>query len=202
MIRREKPPQSSPQRLGDDLAVEGIAVVRSGFSSRLTIQRSAKITISRKMTSAIEVMKSSVIRGGKMAAKWLLKSDPEHYSFYDLERDGKTVWDGISNNLALKNLRNVRRGELVMVYHTGAERAVVGLAEAVSDPYPDPQQKDARLVVIDLRAKGRLARPVTLDEIKKSTTLKKFDLVRLPRLSVMPVSDAQWTTLLTMAGMK
>lgn len=135
-----------------------------------------------------------------MAAKWLLKSDPEHYSFYDLARDGKTVWDGISNNLALKNLRNVRRGDLMMVYHTGAERAAVGLAEAASDPYPDPKQNDPRLVVIDLQAKGKLARPVTLDEIKKSGALKNFDLVRLPRLSVMPVSDAQWNTLLAMAA--
>src|SRR5208283_5991720 len=107
-----------------------------------------------------------------MAAKWLLKSDPEHYSFSDLERDGETVWDGIANNLALKNLRNVRRGDLVMVYHTGDERAAVGLAEAVSDPYPDPQQKDARLVVIDLQVKQKLRRPVTLDEIKQSSTLK------------------------------
>jgi predicted RNA-binding protein with PUA-like domain len=135
-----------------------------------------------------------------MAAKWLLKSDPEHYSFSDLEHDGKTVWDGISNNLALKNLRNVRRGDLVMIYHTGDERAAVGLAEAVSDPYPDPQQKDARLAVIDLRAKGKLPRPVSLDEIKQSSALKNFDLVRLPRLSVMPVSDAQWNTLLAMAA--
>ena len=137
-----------------------------------------------------------------MPAKWLLKSDPEHYSFFDLERDGKTVWDGIANNLALKNLRNVRRGDRVLVYHSGTERAVVGLAEAVSDPYPDPRQKDARLVVIDLEAKEKLARPVTLDAIKKSAALKNFDLVRLPRLSVMPVSEAQWNTLMAMAGIK
>jgi predicted RNA-binding protein with PUA-like domain len=137
-----------------------------------------------------------------MAAKWLFKSDPDHYSFFDLERDGKTVWDGISNNLALKHLRNVRRGDLVMVYHTGAERAAVGLAEAASDPYPDPQQHDPRLAVIDLQARKKLARPVTLDEIKKSSMLKNFDLVRLPRLSVMPVSDEQWNTLLAMAAKK
>ena len=137
-----------------------------------------------------------------MAAKWLLKSDPDHYSFSDLERDGQTVWDGISNNLALKNLRSVRRGDMMLVYHTGNERAVVGLAEAASDPYPDPQQKDARLVVIDLRTKEKLARPVTLDEIKKSSVLKNSDLVRLPRLSVMPVSENQWTTILAMAGKK
>jgi predicted RNA-binding protein with PUA-like domain len=137
-----------------------------------------------------------------MAAKWLLKSDPEHYSYFDLERDGKTVWDGIANNLALKNLRNVRRGDQVVVYHTGDERAAVGLAEAASDPYPDPKQKDPRLVVIDLQAKGKLARPVSLDEIKKSTAFKNFDLVRLPRLSVMPVSDAHWNALLAMAEKK
>jgi predicted RNA-binding protein with PUA-like domain len=137
-----------------------------------------------------------------VAAKWLLKSDPEHYSFQDLERDGKAVWDGISNNLALKHLRNVRRGDRVLVYHTGGERAVVGLAEAVSDPYPDPQQKDARLVVIDLRAEGALGQPVTIDEIKKTAALKDFALVRLPRLSVMPVTDAQWTAILKMAGTK
>src|ERR1700733_11382286 len=109
-----------------------------------------------------------------MAAKWLLKSDPEHYSFFDLERDGKTVWDGISNNLALKHLRNVHHGDLVIIYHTGAERAAVGLAEAASDPYPDPEQKDPRLAVIDLQVKKKLARPVTLDEIKKSSALKGF----------------------------
>lgn len=137
-----------------------------------------------------------------MAAKWLLKSDPEHYSFHDLERDGQTVWDGISNNLALKNLRSVRCGDRAIIYHTGAERAAVGLAEVASDPYPDPQQKDPRLVVIDLRAKEKLPRPVTLDEIKNMGALKKFDLVRLPRLSVMPVSDAQWKTIMSAAGLK
>lgn len=134
-----------------------------------------------------------------MAAKWLLKSEPGHYSFSDLERDGKTVWDGISNNVALKHLRDVRRGDSVMVYHTGDERAIVGIAEAASDPYPDPKQKDARLVVIDLKAGKKLARPVTLDEIKKSEAFRDFDLVRLPRLSVMPVSDAQWTRLMAMS---
>ena len=137
-----------------------------------------------------------------MAAKWLLKSDPEHYSFSDLARDGKTVWDGISNNLALKHLRNVRRGDRIIVYHTGDERAAVGLAEAASDPYPDPQKKDARLVVIDLQAKQRFASPVTLDEIKKTAGLKGFDLVRLPRLSVMPVTDSQWNAILAMAAKK
>jgi predicted RNA-binding protein with PUA-like domain len=135
-----------------------------------------------------------------MAARWLFKSDPQHYSYFDLERDGKAVWDGISNNLALKHLRNVRRGDLVLVYHTGDERVVVGLAVAASDPYPDPKQKDPRLVVIDLKATEKLGRPVTLDEIKKSAALKNFELVRMPRLSVMPVTEAQWSIILALAA--
>ncbi len=134
-----------------------------------------------------------------MAANWLLKSDPETYSFFDLERDGKAVWDGVANNMALKNLRSMKRGDQVMIYHTGDERAAVGLAEAASDPYPDPKQKDPRLVVIDLKVKGKLLRPVGLDEIKKSALFKDFDLVRISRLSVMPVSDAHWNAVIAMS---
>ncbi|HEV3277176.1 MAG TPA: EVE domain-containing protein [Terriglobia bacterium] len=128
--------------------------------------------------------------------KWLLKSDPDTYSFADLERDGQTRWDGVSNNLALKNLRSAHRGDAVLVYHTGDEKAVVGLAEVTSDPYPDPKQNDPRLVVVDLKAGRRLSRPVPLAEIKQQASLKDFELVRLPRLSVMPVSDAQWKAIL------
>ncbi|PYU99723.1 MAG: EVE domain-containing protein [Acidobacteria bacterium] len=135
-----------------------------------------------------------------MAAKWLFKSDPDTYSFADLERDGQTVWDGVSNNLALKHLRSVHRGDQALIYHTGDEKAVVGLAEVVNDAYADPKQKDSRLVVVDVKAAGRLARPVSLDEIKKQAALKDFDLVRLPRLSVMPVSEAQWNAIMKLAG--
>lgn len=134
-----------------------------------------------------------------MASKWLLKSDPDTYSFLDLVRDGRTVWDGVSNNLALKHLRNMRGGDLAFIYHTGEERAVVGLAEILSDAYPDPKQKDPRLVVVDLKAGQKLPRPVSLDEIRKHATLKSFDLARLPRLSVMPVTDAQWNAILALA---
>ncbi|HUI42019.1 MAG TPA: EVE domain-containing protein [Terriglobia bacterium] len=131
--------------------------------------------------------------------KWLLKSDPETYSFAHLERDGRTRWDGVANNLALKHLRSFRPGDAVLIYHTGAERALVGTAEAVSGPYQDPKQKDARLVVVDLKAGPRLARPVPLDEIKRQPALKNFDLVRMSRLSVMPVSEAHWRLLMSMA---
>ena len=131
--------------------------------------------------------------------KWLFKSDPETYSFSDLEREGKTVWDGVSNNLALKHLRSVRKGDSVLIYHTGVERALVGIAEVLSDAYPDAKQKDPRLVVVDIKAVERLPRPVSLDEIKKRSSLKDFPLVRLPRLSVMPVSEKQWEELRALA---
>ncbi len=130
---------------------------------------------------------------------WLLKSDPDTYSFSDLLRDGKTVWDGVSNNLALKHLRSMRGGDLALIYHTGEERAVVGEARILSDPYPDPKQKNPRLVVVDLAAQGELAWPVGLDEIRKQAALKNFDLVRLPRLSVMPVSESQWSAIMSRA---
>ena len=134
-----------------------------------------------------------------MAAKWLLKSDPETYSYADLERDQRTLWDGVSNNLALKHIRSMRKGDQALVYHTGDEKAVVGLAKILSDPYPDPKHKDGRLAVMDIAAEKRLARPVSLDEIKKNAAFKDFALVRLPRLSVMPVSEAQWEALLALA---
>ncbi len=134
-----------------------------------------------------------------MASKWLLKSDPEEYSFSDFLRDGKTVWDGVSNNLALKNLRSMLRGDLAFMYHTGDERAVVGTAEIVSDAYPDPKKKNPRLVVVEVAAKEKKARAVGLDEIKAQPSLKNFDLVRLPRLSVMPVTESQLNAILALA---
>ncbi|MGH9356083.1 MAG: EVE domain-containing protein [Terriglobia bacterium] len=135
-----------------------------------------------------------------MAAYWLFKSDPEHYGFSDLVREGRTVWDGVSNNLALKNLRAVRPGDTALIYHTGGEKCIVGVAEITSEPYPDPKQMNTRLVVVDIKALHALPGPVPLDKIKKESTLQDFDLVRLPRLSVMPVSNAQWKTLLQLAG--
>jgi len=133
-----------------------------------------------------------------LAQKWLFKSDPETYSLSDLEREGKTVWDGVTNNLALKHLRSVHKGDSVLIYHTGDERAILGIAEVLRDAYPDPKRKDSRLVVVDIKAVKRLQRPVSLDEIKKQASLKEFALVRLPRLSVMPVSESQWTELLAL----
>ncbi|MEP7340797.1 MAG: EVE domain-containing protein [Acidobacteriota bacterium] len=130
-----------------------------------------------------------------MAKRWLFKTEPSEYSYDDLERDKKTVWDGVSNNQALKNLREVRLGDEILIYHTGNDKAIVGLAEAVSEAYADPNEKDDHLLVINLKPKRRFPRPVELSEIKATEELKEFDLVRLPRLSVMPVSKEYWQVL-------
>jgi predicted RNA-binding protein with PUA-like domain len=134
-----------------------------------------------------------------MASRWLFKTEPTAYSWSDLERDGRTTWDGVKNALALKHLGAVREGDEVLVYHTGDEKAAVGVARVARGTYPDPRQKDARLVVVDLRPVRALARPVTLAEMRAERKLAGFDLLRLPRLSVMPVSAAQWTAILALA---
>ncbi|HEY8503343.1 MAG TPA: EVE domain-containing protein [Gemmataceae bacterium] len=123
---------------------------------------------------------------------WLFKEEPGTYNFADLERDGKTVWGGVRNALARKHLREVRRGDRIWFYHTGKEKAVVGEMEAVADAGPDPSGGDAGAVAVEVRPVRRLARPVGLERIKKDPLLSKWDLVRLPRLSVMPVSPEQW----------
>ena len=130
---------------------------------------------------------------------WLFKEEPTNYSFDELVKDGKTVWSGVKNPLAQKHLRSVKRGDRIFYYHTGDEKAVVGLARAASDAYPDPGKKDPKLPVFDIEAEKAMPRPVTLAEIKADPKLKAFDLVRLPRLSVMPVSDDQWKAIEGMA---
>jgi predicted RNA-binding protein with PUA-like domain len=130
---------------------------------------------------------------------WLLKTEPSVYSFADLERDGRTVWDGVTNPLALKHLRAMKRGDLAFIYHTGDERQIVGIAEVTSDPFPDPKAKDPKLVVVELKPRERLARPVTLAEIKGRKEFADFPLVRMGRLSVVPVSAERWKLLREMA---
>jgi predicted RNA-binding protein with PUA-like domain len=134
-----------------------------------------------------------------MAQRWLFKTEPSAYSFARLEADRSTVWDGVKNALALRHLGAVAKGDEVLVYHTGDEKAAVGIARVARGAYPDAKQKDAKLLVVDLEAKGALPRPVTLAEMRANPKLAGFDLLRLPRLSVMPVSAAQWAEILRMA---
>jgi predicted RNA-binding protein with PUA-like domain len=135
-----------------------------------------------------------------MPALWLFKTEPSTYSFDDLAREKRTTWDGVKNAVARKHLREIARGDRVLIYHTGDEKAVVGIAKAVSEPYPDPKSKDPKAVVVDVAPVARLARAVTLAELKARPGLASFPLVRLPRLSVMPVRQTEWDTIERLGG--
>ncbi len=137
-----------------------------------------------------------------MARIWLFKEEPTHYSFGDLVEDGGTRWDGVRNNLAQKHLRSVRKGDRILYYHTGKEKAIVGIARAVSDPYPDPKARGARFVAVNVKPAKKLPRPVTLAEIKADPKFKDCPLVRMPRLSVMPVTAEQFRLIERMARTK
>jgi len=123
---------------------------------------------------------------------WLFKEEPTHYSFDALVKDKKTVWSGVKNPLAQKHLHAVKKGDRIFYYHTGDEKAVVGTAKALADAYPDPDDASGKLAVVDVGPVKKLARPVTLAEIKADAAFKNFPLVRISRLSVMPVTDAEW----------
>jgi predicted RNA-binding protein with PUA-like domain len=126
------------------------------------------------------------------AMNWLFKEEPSSYSFEELEKDKRTVWSGVKNPLAQKHLHAVKRGDLIFYYHTGDEKAVVGIAKALGDAYADPTDKSGKAAVVDVAPVRRLERPVTLAEIKADSSFAAFPLVRISRLSVMPVSNAEW----------
>jgi len=123
---------------------------------------------------------------------WLFKEEPANYSFDAFVKDGKTVWSGVKNPLAQKHLRSVKKGDTIFYYHTGDEKSVVGIARATGDAYSDPNDKTGKAAVVDIAPVKKLARPVTLKEIKADPAFKDFALVRISRLSVMPVSAAEW----------
>ncbi len=125
-------------------------------------------------------------------AAWLFKEEPTHYGFGQLERDGRTTWSGVKNALAQKHLRAVRKGDRILYYHTGDEKAIVAAATAASDAYPDAADGSGKTYVVDIVPGARFERPVTLAEIKAAPLFADFDLVRMSRLSVMPVSAAHF----------
>ena len=133
----------------------------------------------------------SLLRGPLM--NWLFKEEPTHYSYDDLVRDGKTVWSGVRNPVAQKHLHGVRKGDRIFFYHTGKEKAIVGVARAGGNAYDDPADPAGKLAAVDVVPVGKLPRPVTLAAIKGDPSFRDFPLVRIGRLSVMPVSDAEWS---------
>jgi len=133
-------------------------------------------------------------------AYWLLKTEPSTYSFDDLVRDRQTRWDGIKNPVALRNLRTAVKGDVAVVYHTGGVRAAVGTATVLGPAYVDPEKGDSKLAVIDLAAGDRLARPVTLDELKSDPAFAGSPLLRQGRLSFVPLTDAQWKSIQSRAS--
>ncbi|MBI1915161.1 MAG: EVE domain-containing protein [Planctomycetes bacterium] len=135
--------------------------------------------------------------GDEKTGYWLFKQEPECYSYADLERDGRTVWDGVTNSLAQKNLRQVRVGDRILFYHTGKQKAVVG--EMVVVAGPRPASDGERHVVVEVAPVRRLL-SVTLEQIKADALLGDWDLVRLPRLSVVPVTRAQWQRVEELSG--
>jgi predicted RNA-binding protein with PUA-like domain len=127
---------------------------------------------------------------------WLFKEEPTHYSYDNLVKDKRTVWSGVKNPLAQKHLRSVKKGDRIFYYHTGDEKSVVGIAKALDDAYPDPKDKTGKQSVVDVAPVKKLAQPVTLASIKADAAFKSFPLVRISRLSVMPVTDDEWDAII------
>ena len=132
--------------------------------------------------------------------RFLFKEEPTHYSYDDLVREKKTRWSGVKNPLAQKHLRSVKKGDSIFYYHTGDEKAIVAIAKAAEDAHPDPADKSGKLYAVDVVPVQKLKRPVTLAEIKAKPAFKDFPLVRISRLSVMPVSDREWAAIEKMSA--
>jgi len=123
---------------------------------------------------------------------WLFKEEPANYSYDAFAKDQKAVWSGVRNPVAQKHLHSVKKGDRIFYYHTGNEKSVVGIAKALGDAYPDPEDATGKSAVVEIGPVKKLTRPVTLAEIKADPSFKTFALVRISRLSVMPVTDAEW----------
>jgi predicted RNA-binding protein with PUA-like domain len=132
-------------------------------------------------------------------AYWLLKTEPGTYSWDDLVRDKSTTWDGVSNALALKHVRSMKKGDLALVYHTGDERRAVGVAEVKTAPYADPKAGDEKLAVVDLRPKKKLTHAVALPAIKADKAFAGWDFLRIGRLSIVPVPAPMWQRILELS---
>ncbi len=133
---------------------------------------------------------------------WLLKTEPAEYSFADLQKEGQAIWNGVKNKWALKHLRSMKSGDRALIYHTGKEKSIVGIAEIISAPYPDPALNDIKRTVIDICAARKLSGEISLKKIKGDPFFKDFLLVKFTRLSVMPVAPKFWRKILKMEGLE
>ncbi|HVG93870.1 MAG TPA: EVE domain-containing protein [Planctomycetota bacterium] len=136
-----------------------------------------------------------------MPRRWLVKTEPSDFAFADLARKGRVTWDGVTNALAQIHLRAMAAGDAVLVYHTGKEKAVTGLARVAAAPRPDPTDAAGKRVVVDLEAVGPVRTPVALAAIRAEPRCRDLALVRLSRLSVMPVPDEAWSAIASAAGL-
>ena len=140
-----------------------------------------------------------------MVNYWLVKqepSGPRGYNFSTLQKEKTTVWDGVLNNLALKHMRNMKKGDSVLYYHTGDERQAVGIMTVISKPYPNPEEDNERFIVVDVKYKRRLDEPVSLERMKKEKSFKNWELLRISRLSVMPVPKTVWDKIIHLSKPK
>ena len=133
---------------------------------------------------------------------WLVKSEPSTYSWDQFEKEGKTFWDGVRNYAARNHLRSMKKGDTVLFYHSNTGLEVVGIAEVVKEHYQDPTTDEDAWVVVDLKPLKRLKKPVTLKQMKAEKTLTNMALLRISQLSVQPVTDAEWKTIMQLAGEK
>ena len=131
-----------------------------------------------------------------MVNYWLVKQEPSVYNYASLEKEKKTIWDGVHNNLALKYLNSMKKGDRAFFYHTGNEKQTVGIIEITSNPYPNPKEDNKRFVVVGVKPIKPLKRPVTLEEMKQDRLFKNWELLRISRLSVMPVPKNIWNAIL------
>ncbi|MDW7641925.1 MAG: EVE domain-containing protein [Nitrosarchaeum sp.] len=134
-----------------------------------------------------------------MVNYWLAKQEPDGprgYNFETLKKDKTTIWDGVHNNLALKHMREMKNGDLVLFYHTGVERQVVGIMQVISEPYSNPKEDNKRFLVVNVQYKKSFKRSITLTEMKKQKTFQNWELIRISRLSIMPVPKHIWNTII------
>lgn len=133
-------------------------------------------------------------------AYWLIKSEPFKYSWDQFCKDGSTFWDGVRNYAARNNLRSMKKGDLAFFYHSNEGLEIVGIAKVIKESYQDPTTDDPAWVVVDFKPHKTLKRPVSLAQIKANQSLSNMALIRLGRLSVQPVLESEWNTILKMAG--